>query len=106
MRFDKRVTLILKSKEKPYYDPELGKMVGGGTTKKAVPANIGPISAKLQSLLGDKLKEATAVVRVRSCKDKVDSLLIDGQLFSIVDNPKHASRLTVFYVSEVNHGSS
>ena len=92
--------------EKPYYDPESGKMVGGGTTKKAVPANIGPISAKLQSLLGDKLKEATAVVRVRSCKDKVDSLLIDGQLFSIVDNPKHASRLTVFYVSEVNHGSS
>lgn len=81
-------------------------MVSGGTTKKAVPANIGPISAKLQSLLGDKLKEATAVVRVRSCKDKVDSLLIDGQLFSIVDNPKHASRLTVFYVSEVNHGSS
>lgn len=106
MRFDKRVTLILKSKEKPYYDTESGKMVGGGTTKKAVPANIGPISAKLQSLLGDKLKEATAVVRVRSCKDKVDSLLIDGQLFSIVDNPKHASRLTVFYVSEVNHGSS
>ena len=44
MRFDKRVTLILKSKEKPYYDPELGKMVGGGTTKKVVPANVGPIS--------------------------------------------------------------
>lgn len=106
MRFDKRVTLILKSKEKSYYDPESGKMVGGGTTKKAVPANIGPISAKLQSLLGDKLKEATTVVRVRNCKDKVDSLLIDGQLFSIVDNPKHANRLTVFYVSEVNHGSS
>ena len=92
--------------KRQYYDPESGKMVGGGTTKKAVPANIGPISAKLQSLLGDKLKEATTVVRVRNCKDKVDSLLIDGQLFSIVDNPKHANRLTVFYVSEVNHGSS
>ncbi len=51
MRFDKRVTLILKSKEKPYYDTELGKMVGGSTTEKVVPANIGPISAKLQSLL-------------------------------------------------------
>lgn len=106
MRFDKRVTLILKSKEKPYYDAELGKMVGGGTTEKVVPANISPISIATQSLLGDKLKEATTIVRVRNCKDKVDSLLIDGQPFSIVDNPKHANRLTVFYVSEVNHGSS
>ena len=106
MRFDKRVTLILESKAKPYYDPELGKMVNGDTTKKVVPANVGPISAKLQSLLGDKLKEATTVVRVRNCKDKVDSLLIDGQSFSIVDNPKHANGLTVFYVSEVNYGSS
>lgn len=106
MRFDKRVALILKSKEKPHYDPELGKMVGGGATEKVVPANVGPVSAKLQSLLGDKLKEATTVVRVRNCTDKVDSLLIDGQLFSVVDNPKHANRLTVFYVSEVKHGSS
>ncbi|WP_270743527.1 hypothetical protein [Streptococcus infantarius] len=102
MRFDKRVTLILKSKEKPYYDAELGKMVGGDTTKKVVPANISPISIATQSLLGDKLKEATTIVRVRNCKDKVDSLSIDGQSFSIVSN----SNSNVFYVSEVNHGSS
>lgn len=104
MRFDKRVTLILKSKEKPYYDTELGKMVGGGTTEKVAPANIGPISAKLQSLLGDKLKEATTVVRVRNCKDKVDSLLIDGQPFYIVREPNHTNGMTAFYVSEVKNG--
>ncbi len=104
MRFDKRVTLILKSKEKPYYDTELGKMVGGGTTEKVVSANIGPISAKLQSLLGDKLKEATTVVRVRNCKDKVDSLLIDGQPFYIVREPNHTNGMTAFYVSEVKNG--
>ena len=104
MRFDKRCTLI--SKGQKHYDVDLGKMVGDSEVTKTVPCNIGPVSAQLQNLLGDKLKEATAVVRVRNCKDKVDSLLIDGQPFSIVDNPKHANRLTVFYVSEVNHGSS
>lgn len=102
MRFDKRCTLVFKQKRK--YDPELGKMVGGSTTEKVVPANIGPISAKLINLLGDKLNEATTVVRVRNCKEKVDSLVIDGQPYYIVDNPKHINGMTAFYVSEVKNG--
>lgn len=103
MRYDKRVILVLKGAEKARYDPDLGKMVGAGTTEKVVPANIGPISARLQNLLGDKLKEATTVVRVRRCKEEVDSLWIDGRPFSIVDHPKHTNGMTVFYVSEVKN---
>ena len=102
MRFDKRCTLVFKQKRK--YDTELGKMVGGNEITKVVSCNICPISAKLINLLGDKLKEATTVVRVRNCKEKVDSLLIDGQPFYIVDNPKHTNGMTVFYVSEVRNG--
>lgn len=103
MRYDKRVTLVLKGTEKTRYDPDLGKMAGTGATEKVVPANIGPISARLQNLLGDKLKEATTVVRVRHCKEQVDSLWIDGRPFSIVDYPKHANGMTIFYVSEVKN---
>ena len=102
MRFDKRCTLVFKQKRK--YDTELGKMVGGNEVTKVVPCNIGPISAKLINLLGDKLKEAATVVRVRNCKEKVDSLLIDGQPFYIVDKPKHTNGMTAFYVSEVKNG--
>lgn len=104
MRFDKRCTLILKTDGLPRYDTELGKMVGGGTTEKVVSVNIGPVSARLQNLLGDKLKEATTVVRVRNCKEEVDSLIIDGRPFYIVDNPKHTNGMTAFYVSEVKNG--
>lgn len=104
MRFDKRCTLILKKGDPARYDTELGKMVGGGTIEKVVSANIGPVSIKLQNLLGDKLKEATMVVRVRNCNEEVDGLLIDGQLFYIVDTPKHTNGMTAFYVSEVKNG--
>ncbi len=104
MRFDKRCTLILKADEKPRYDAQLGKMAATTTTEKVVPANIGTISAKLQNLLGDKLKEATTIVRVRNFKEKVDSLSIDGQPFYIVGNPKHSNGMTAFYVSEVKNG--
>lgn len=105
MRFDKRCTLILKAGSLPRYDTELGKMEGGGTTEKVVSANIGPVSARLQNLLGDKLKEATTVVRVRNCKEEVDSLLIGGQPFFVVDKPKHTNGMTIFYVSEVKNGN-
>mgnify|MGYP000876869124 FL=1 len=104
MRFDKRCTLVIKSEQKPRYDADLGKMVGGNEVTKIVPCNIGPISAKLVNMLSDKLKEATTVVRVRNCKEKVDSLLIDGQPFYIVDKPKHTNGMTAFYVSEAKNG--
>ncbi len=104
MRFDKRCTLVIKSEQKPRYDADLGKMVGGETTEKIVPANIGPVSAQLQNLLGDKLKEATKVVRVRRIKGKISSLLIDGKPYNIVRMPEHTNGMTVFYVSEVKNG--
>ena len=104
MRFDKRCTLIIKSSEEPHYDADLGKMIGGSEVTKVVPCNIGPASAQLQNLLGDKLKEVTKVLRVRQCKDKVVRLLIDGQLFYIVREPNHANGMTAFYVSEVKNG--
>lgn len=104
MRLDKRCTLIIKSSEEPHYDTDLGKMVGGNEVTKVVPCNIGPVSARLQNLLGDKLKEATKVVRVRRCKDKVAHLLIDGQTFYIVREPNHTNGMTAFYVSEVKNG--
>ena len=62
------------------------------------------MSFELQNLLGDKLKEATKVVRVRRCKDKVAHLLIDGQTFYIVREPNHTNGMTAFYVSEVKNG--
>lgn len=104
MRFDKRCTLVIKSEQKPRYDTDLGKMVSGETTEKVVPANIGPVSAQLQNLLGDKLKEATKVVRVRRIKSKISSLLIDGKPYNIVRTPEHTNGMTVFYVSEVKNG--
>ena len=104
MRFNKRCTLIIKSSEEPHYDVDLGKMVGGSEGTKVVPCNIGPVSAQLQNLLGDKLKEATKVVKIRQCKDKVDRLLIDGQPFYIVREPNHTNGMTAFYVSEVKNG--
>lgn len=104
MRFDKRCTLIIKPSEKPHYDADLGKMVGGNEVTKVVPCNIGPVSSQLQNLLGDKLKEVTQVVRVRQCKDKVVRLLIDEQPFYIVRDPKHSNGMTAFYVSEVKNG--
>ena len=102
MRFDKRCTLVSKGQKR--YDADLGKMVGGETTEKVVPANIGPVSAQLQNLLGDKLKEATKVVRVLRIKGKVDTLLIDGKSYNIVRTPEHTNGMTVFYVSEVKNG--
>ncbi|MFS9219297.1 hypothetical protein [Streptococcus sanguinis] len=104
MRFDKRCTLVIKSEQKPRYDADLGKMVGGETTEKVVPANIGPVSAQLQNLLGDKLKDVTKVVRVRRIKGKISSLLIDGKPYNIVRTPEHTNGMTVFYVSEVKNG--
>lgn len=104
MRFDKRCTLILKTDGLPRYDTELGKMVGGGTTEKVVSVNIGPVSARLQNLLGDKLKEATTVVRVRNCKEAVDSLIIDGRPFYIVKRANHGQHGQAFYVAEVQNG--
>lgn len=104
MRFDKRCTLISKGQKR--YDADLGKMVGDNEVTKIVPCNIGPVSAQLQNLLGDKLKEATAVVGVRRIKDKISSLSIDGKSYNIVQTSEHTNGLTVFYVSEVNHGSS
>lgn len=104
MRFDKRCKLVIKDEQKPRYDADLGKMVGGETTEKVVPANIGPVSAQLQNLLGDKLKEATKVVRVRRMKGKISSLLIDGKPYNIVRTPEHTNGMAVFYVSEVKNG--
>lgn len=104
MRMNKRCTLIIKSSEEPHYDVDLGKMVGGSEVAKVVPCNIGPPSAQLQNLLGDKLKEVTKVVRVRQCKGKVVRLLIDGQPFYIVREPSHTNGMTAFYVSEVRNG--
>lgn len=104
MRMNKRCTLIIKSSEKPHYDAELGKMVGASEVTKVVPCNIGPPSAQLQNLLGDKLKEVTKVVRIRQCKDKVVRLLIDDQPFYIVREPNHTNGMTAFYVSEVKNG--
>jgi hypothetical protein len=104
MRFDKRCKLVIKSEQKPRYDADLGKMVGGETTEKVVPANIGPVSAQLQNLLGDKLKDVTKVVRVRRTRGNIASLLIDGKPYSIVRTPEHTNGMTVFYVSEVKNG--
>lgn len=104
MRFDKRCTLVVKSEQKPRYDADLGKMVGGETTEKVVPANIGPVSAQLQNFLGDKLKEATKVVRARRIKGKISSLVIDGKSYNIIQTPEHANGMTVFYVSEAKNG--
>ena len=101
---NKRCTLIIKPSEKPRYDVDLGEMVGSGEVTKVVPCNIGPPSAQLQNLLGDKLKEVTKVVRVRQCKDKVVSLLIDDQPFYIVREPNHTNGMTAFYVNEVKNG--
>jgi ORF34 len=104
MRFDKRCKLVIKSEQKPRYDADLGKMVGGETTEKVVPANIGPVSAQLQNLLGDKLKDVTKVVRVRRTRGNIASLLIDGKPYNIVRTPEHTNGMTVFYVSEVKNG--
>lgn len=104
MRFDKRCTLVIKSEQKPRYDADLGKMVGGETAEKVVPANIGPVSAQLQNLLGDKLKDVTKVVRVRRTRGNIASLLIDGRPYNIVQTPEHTNGMTVFYVSEVKNG--
>lgn len=102
MRLDKRCTLV--SKREKRYDADLGKMVGGETTEKVVSANIGPVSAQLQNLLGDKLKEATKVVRVRRINGKISSLLIGGKPYNIVRTPEHTNGMTVFYVSEAKNG--
>ena len=104
MRFDKRCKLVIKSEQKPRYDADLGKMVGGVTTEKIVPANIGPVSAQLQNLLGDKLKDVTTVLRVRRTRGKISSLLSDGKPYNIVRTPEHTNGMTVFYVSEVKNG--
>ena len=102
MRFDKRCTLVSKGQKR--YDADLGKMVGDNEVTKTIPCNIGPVSAQLQNLLGDKLKEATKVVRVRRIKGKISSLLIDGKSYNIVRTPEHTNGMTVFYVSEVKNG--
>lgn len=104
MRWNKRCTLVTKHNK--HYDTDLGQMVSGKEVTKIVPCNISPVSVELQNLLGDKLKEVSKVVRVRQCKGKVDSLLLDGQPFSIVKSTDHENGVTAFYVSEVNHGSS
>lgn len=105
MRMNKRCTLIIKSSEELHYDTDLGKMVGGREVTKVVPCNIGPPSAQLQNLFGDKLNEVTKVVRVRNCKEDVEYLVIDGQPFYIVRSPKRTNGMTIFYVSEVQNGS-
>lgn len=102
MSYNKRCTLVVKSEKE--YDVVLGKMVGGETVGKVVPADISPVTTRLATTLDDKLKDATKVIYVRQCNEKVDHILIDGQPFYIVETIDYGRRGKVFYVSEVKNG--
>lgn len=103
MRYDKRVTLLVKSEK--HYDPKLGKFVAGGQVEKTVPCHVSPVRSELVSQLGDALKDVSLVVRIRQYVGKVDSLVLDGRSFSIVKTAQHGRMGLVFYVKEVrSHG--
>lgn len=98
MRYDKRVSLVVKGKDR--YDPDLGRMVGGSSEQVVVPCHISPVKRGLVNQHGGKLNEASLVVRTRQYSGQVDGLLIDGQSFLIVETVRYGRQGLVFYVKE------
>ncbi|HEO4601654.1 TPA: hypothetical protein VA003_001338 [Streptococcus agalactiae] len=96
MRYNDRVTLLIKANGEPRYNPTLGKRVGGEVKKDVVPCNISEQGIELSNLLDEKLDLDRRIVRLRHSVKKVDRVLIKDKAYRVV-----TSRNKALYVEEI-----
>lgn len=99
MRYADRVTLLVKSETEPYYDPDLGRMVGDEPTELVLPCHISEQGFELKTQLDEKLELDARIVRLRQDVPAVDKVLIEGKPYRVV-----VKRHKALYVEEIANG--
>ncbi|WP_270990110.1 hypothetical protein [Streptococcus agalactiae] len=96
MRYNDRVTLLIKANGEPRYDPTLGKRVGGEVKKDVVPCNISEQGIELSNMLAEKLDLDRRVVRLRHDVKNISKVFISDKAYRVVTKRNRA-----LYVEEL-----
>ncbi len=102
MRYTDTVTLVFKGSGKQYYDPKLGKMVGGENVSQEVRCNVTGASLDLQAKLDGLLNSNSLVIRFRSPQiASVSYLLYQGARYTPVTQRSYTDARQVIYANKV-----
>lgn len=99
MRYDKRVTVLIKSSVEPYYDPDLGQMVGDSPKELILPCHVSEQGLELREQLNEKLELDAYIIRLRQEVAHVDKVILNGKHYRVV-----TKRAKTLYVEEVRSG--
>ena len=101
MRYNQRVTLVLKGNGEERYDYDLGLMVGPKPVTKVVACHISNQGLQIQTTFTDKLALDAKIIRLKQVYDNIDHVLINGRKYAI-SMKRHVNDFEmVLYVNEV-----
>lgn len=83
MRYNQRVTLVLRGEGEERYDYNLGRIVGPDPVTKVVACHISNQGLQTQTTFTDKLALDAKIVRLKQVHDNIEYVLINDRKYAI-----------------------